>query len=179
MKGKIISKKKVYQGKFFNVEEQLIEKENGTKDTYAVINRDAVVGIIPFTKNAEIYLVSEYRYLFKKNVLGAIGGHVDKNEDVLEAAKRELKEETGIVAGKWTKLAGIESSASVLNSYATLFLAEDLEFGEASPEESEDIKLVKISINDALEKVLSGEIDNSFTVIGILMLDKLIKDKKI
>lgn len=180
MKGTIISKKKVYQAKFFNVEEQQIETEDGEKFTYAVVNRIPVVAIIPFIKEtAEIYLVSEYRYLFGKDVLGIIGGHVDSNEDILDAAKRELKEETGIQAKKWAKIAKIQGSASIINSDATLFFAEDLEFGDAKPEKGEEIKLVKISLEDALKKIFSGEISNSFAVMGILMLDKLLKTKRI
>jgi 8-oxo-dGTP pyrophosphatase MutT (NUDIX family) len=175
-KGNIISKRKVYQAKFFNVEEQEVEADD-KRFIYSIVNRVPVVGVIPITDNNEVYLVSEYRYLFKKNILGLIGGHVDKGENVLETAKRELKEEVGIEALEWIKLSYIEGSSSVIIAPATIYIAKKLQMGESKPEEFEDIKLIKLPLEEAVKKVISGEINGSLSMIGILLLDELINKK--
>ncbi len=175
--GKVISQKKVYKAKLFEVREEELILPNGKKRLYSIVERQPVVVIFPLDHSLKLYLISQYRYLFKKKILEAVAGHMDKNEIPLEAAKRELKEETGITAFQWEEIARVESSASVIRSKLHLFIARDLEKGQASPSESEQIELVKLSINDAVKKVLIGEINNASTMIGILLLDKMRKEK--
>ena len=117
--------------------------------------------------------------MFKKRILEAVSGHIDENETSIAAAKRELKEEIGMSASQWEEIARIQTAASVIKATSHLFLVHDLEFGKPDPEAGEDIVLVKLPLKEAVAKVMSGEINNAATMIGILLLDKLKTEGKL
>jgi 8-oxo-dGTP pyrophosphatase MutT (NUDIX family) len=176
---KIISRKSVFKAKLFEVREIIFKNKNGQEKVHHVAQRNTVVTIFPLTDKYEIYLISQYRYMLDKVVLEAVSGYVDKKETTIAAAKRELKEESGIEAGQLEEIARIEMAGSVFKSKGHLFLAKGLEIGENKPEEDEEVSIVKIPLSMAVEKVMVGEINHSATVIGILMLDRLRMEKKL
>jgi ADP-ribose pyrophosphatase len=88
--------------------------------------------------------------------------------DFLESAKRELKEETGLMADKWTELLKIHTSNSVTDEVGVVYLAEDLTQGETEFEETEILQIRKLPFKEALEMVMSGEITDSISLAGIL-----------
>src|SRR5690606_19898690 len=90
--------------------------------------------------------------------------------DPLESARRELLEEAGIIAQKWTFLAKIHTSNSVTDEYGLLYLAQELKFTEARPEETELLQIKKIPFSEALRMTLDGEITDSLSVAAILKL---------
>jgi 8-oxo-dGTP pyrophosphatase MutT (NUDIX family) len=92
----------------------------------------------------------------------------------LESAKRELKEETGITAKKWTLIQEMQLSNSATDELCYLYLAEDLEFGEAEPEEDEDLRVIKMSFEDAYRLVCEGKIKDSLSVTAILKVKLMI-----
>ena len=98
------------------------------------------------------------------------GGHANENESSLDAAIRELKEETGLKASSWILLQEIHTSNSVTDEKGYIFLAEDLDMGEPEFEDTEDISILKIPFTEALEWVISGKITDSLSVIGILLV---------
>ena len=176
---KVKQKKVIYKSKFFKVREQEITFPSGKKKTYDFAERVPTVIVFPITSAYELYLISEYRTLHKKRVIEAVAGHIGKGETPLIAAKRELKEESGISAFKWNQLAQIESAGSIIKSTFTLFLARDLKIGSPDTEEDEDIVLFKIPLGEAVKKVIARQINISSAVIGILLIDKLRKEGKL
>ena len=173
------AKKTIYKSKLFTVEQEEILLPNGKKKIYDFVDRLPTVIVFPITPSYELYLISEYRTLHKKRVIEAVAGHVNEGENLLQAAKRELKEEIGLSGSKWEKLAQIKVAGSVIKSSMSLFVVKDLEVGKPNPEEGEDIIVLKMSIHEALGKVMAGEIHISSAVIGILLLDKLRREGKI
>jgi len=171
-KWKILSEKQVFKAKLFEVKELKI-KQNGRDLVHHIAKRHPTISVIPVTENLEIYLVSQYRYMLEKQTLEAMAGFIDVGETPLDASKRELKEETGISAKEWIKLTEIEMAASVFKGVNHIFLAKDLTHGTAHNEEGEEISLVKIPLDEAVGKVIKGEINHSASVIGILLIDKL------
>ena len=175
----ILSAKTVFTANLFEVVEKEIQLENGKILTHHNVERHPTVIVFPITPTYEIYLIKEYRYLLGKTVLEACAGFMNPEEKALAAAKRELQEETGIVAGQWEKLTTIEMASSVIHSQSHLFLAKELEVGTPQPEEDEIIEVVKLPLDEAVKKVMTGEISSSSTIIGIMMLDKLRSEKKL
>jgi 8-oxo-dGTP pyrophosphatase MutT (NUDIX family) len=91
----------------------------------------------------------------------------------LEAAKRELKEETGFAANKWTEILQMHVSNSVSDEFAIVYVAQDLIAGEAEPEDTEELQLIKIPFNEAVQMVLEGKITDSISVAAILKWNAL------
>lgn len=176
---KILSSKPVFHASLFDVVEKELALPNGKKLTHQNVERHPTVTIFPITSKYEIYLIKEYRYLLKKISLEATAGFVNPQENTLMAAKRELKEETGITAVQWEKLITLEVATSVIHAQAHLFLAKELELGEPELEEDEIIEVVKMPIEEAVKKVMTGEITSSSTIVGIMMLDMLKREKKL
>jgi 8-oxo-dGTP pyrophosphatase MutT (NUDIX family) len=115
-----------------------------------------------------------------KTIISAPAGFMDKDKETpLQAAKRELEEEVGITANQWEALTNVGLGNSVIHSKAYLFLAKDLTFGKASPEEDEHIELCKMSLQEAVGKVMIGEISGVTNMFGILFLDRLKREKKL
>jgi 8-oxo-dGTP pyrophosphatase MutT (NUDIX family) len=173
-----ITEKTIHKSDFFEIKEQTIVGKNKTRK-YQIVERRPTAIVFPLTSSNEIYLLSQYRTLYDKTIFEAVAGHIDSGESPLKAAKRELKEETGIIAGQWEELLRVDESASVIRSTMHIFLARELEEGESSSEESEEIELIKMPLSEAVEKVSKREITNGSTIIGLLYLDKLRKEKKI
>jgi len=169
----------IYSSKFFDVEEKNFLLPQGVSKKYAIVRRKPISVIIPLIDADNLYLILQFRSIFNRWILEAPSGHIDKGESALDAAKRELKEETGLVASDWQKLIEYDSSGSVIDSHVSIFLARKLKKQKASPEDYEDIKLVKMSFDKALEKIVSGEISTASTIIGILLLDKIKREGKI
>jgi len=176
---KVVSRKSVFKTKLFDVKEIVFKNKSGAEKIHYVVQRDTFVTILPLTDQYEIYLISQYRHILEKTVLEAISGYVEKKETTILAAKRELKEEAGITAHQLEEIARIEMAGSVFKSRGHLFLAKGLEFGETNLDDDEEISVVKMPLDQAVEKVMMGEIDHSASIIGILMLDKLRKEKKL
>jgi ADP-ribose pyrophosphatase len=171
------NKKIVYQSKFFQVNQVEVE-HRGKKFTKDIIERRDVVLILPLNEHNELYLVSQYRDALQKMSLEIVAGQMDEGEDSLKAAKRELEEETGLQAGSLKQLAVWQQSANMIGKNY-LFLATDLEEGESSQDDDEDIETVKIPFDDVLKKIETGEIDVVSSVASLLLLDKLKKEGKV
>jgi len=101
------------------------------------------------------------------------------DQDMLASAKRELKEETGLVAGEWTKLMNFHLSNSVCDEHGAIFLARKLKQEEAAPEETEDLMVKKIPFEEAYRMVEEGKITDSMAVAGILKVKLMIIEGKI
>lgn len=176
---KIVSQKSVFKAKLFDVKKIVFKNKSGREKIHHIAQRNTVVTIFPLTDKYEVYLISQYRYMLDKTVLEAISGYVNKKETTITAAKRELKEEAGITAYQLEEIARVEMAGSVFRSKGYLFLAKGLELGETNLDEDEEISMVKMPLTQAVEKIMLGEITHASSIIGILMLDKLMREKKL
>lgn len=176
---KIASCKKLYKAKYFDIEQKKLILPSGEEHVYESVIRKPCVAIAPLIDSNYIYMIKQYRYLFDDYILEFPSGHIEENEAPLTTAKKELKEEAGLNARYWKEIGRLEGSASVIRSTLYLFLAKDLKEGKSNPEPGEDIGLVKIPLKKAVEKVIKGEIRTLSTMYAILLLEKLIKQKKL
>ena len=174
-----LKEKPVLTTDLFTVNETTLTLDTGNTVVHHNIARRPTVIVFPLTPKYEIYLISQYRYLYKKKLLEVIAGFVEGGENPLTTARKELREEGGIEANQLEEFARLQLMASVVKATTHFFVARDLTVGIAHPEEDEDIELIKMPLSDAVAKVMSGEINTSSSVAGILLLDKLRKEKKL
>lgn len=177
-KQKIISSKKVLSATLFNVVEETLSAKN-KEFNFSTVYTHATSSVIPVTPKGEIYLIKQYRYLFGETMLGIISGFIDEGESSLEAAKRELKEEAGIEASQWELLTKIVAMRSVVKHTINLYMAKNLEISTSNLQDEEEIELVKMPLEEAVDKIMRGEIYHSSSVTGILMLNELKKRKQL
>lgn len=176
---KVIGKKNIFKKEFLSLSEVTLQLRNGDTKIHYNAERVSTVAVFPITEAGDIYLVSQYRYLHDKTLLEAVAGTIDMGEKPFETAKRELHEEAGIRALSWQEIAVVDLAASYVKAKTFLFLARDLTLGDHAQEEDEEITIKKMSIDEAVEKVMQGEITTASSIIGILMIDKLKKEGEI
>lgn len=166
---KVTARTPILQKDLFTVFEDSIELPNGEKRTYHSVKRSNAITVIPVTADNEIYLIKQYRHMYEKWMFEAVAGMVDSGEDPLTSAQRELKEEIGIEAKNWTQLGVTNAAGSVVTWDQYIYLATELTVGIAQLESSEQIELIKMPFEQAVEMVMNGEITISASIIGILM----------
>ena len=159
--------RKIYENDFFEVFEDEVIQPDGKDSTYATIHLLPGASVLPLDDDGFIYLTKQFRYALEREDLEVVSGAIE-DEEPLEAARREAKEEIGIEAEEWTDFGVIESDTSITNSKAHLFLARKLKFGKPEREGTEQIETVKMKFDEALDKVLKGEITHGQTVALIL-----------
>lgn len=152
----------------------------GNPGVYGVVTfKNLAIGVLPLDQNYNTWLVGQWRYPLKKYSWEIPEGGGALDIEPLISAKRELKEETGIVAKKYTEIANMHTSNSATTEYAILFVAQELEFQEAEPEESEDLQLKKLPFSEAYEMVMNGSITDSLSMVAILKTKILIDAGKL
>ena len=164
---KKISSKQIYKNQWFSLREDEVISPGGKNGIYGVVETSPAIAIVPINQNLETYLVGQYRYpldVYSWEVPQGGGNH---NESNLEAAKRELKEETGLIAHKWTYLDSLYTSNSITNEIGHIFLAEELLEGESEPEHTEDLTIKVVPFVEAYKMVLEFDIKDSLAIIGI------------
>ncbi|MCB0662131.1 MAG: NUDIX hydrolase, partial [Saprospiraceae bacterium] len=93
--------------------------------------------------------------------------------DPLDSAQRELREETGIIAKEWTKVQELHTSNSVCDEKGIIYIARELHFGPSSPEETEKLMVKRVKLSEAIAMVLSGEITDAISIIGLLLAGRI------
>ncbi|MFM7628573.1 MAG: NUDIX domain-containing protein [Algoriphagus sp.] len=161
----------VYENPWIRVEHHEVINPSGKEGIYGKAHfKNKAIAIVPVDKEGNTWLVGQYRYTLDTFSWEIPMGGGPLASDVLDSARRELKEETGLKATSWTLLQEIHTSNSVTDETGYIFLAEDLEMGEPEFEDTEDISILKIPFTEALEWVISGKITDSLSVIGILLV---------
>ena len=164
-----ISSEEIYKGAVLHVTRDTVRLPNGKQSTREVAWHNGAVAILPIFEDGSVLIEHQYRYAHGRVVKEIPAGKLDsKEEDALEAAKRELREETGLSANKWTDLGVIIPSVAILSEQIRLFLAEGLTGGEVAPDEDEFLHLERIPFESLLAMVLSGEIKDSKTQVAAL-----------
>ncbi len=174
---KTLKTTEVYDNPWIQVSHRDVINPGGGKGIYGVVHfKNLAIGIVPLDKDLNTWLVGQYRYTMKEYTWEIPEGGGILGLDPLDSAKRELLEETGITASNWLKITDLATSNSVTDERGLIYVARDLSFGEAEPEETEDLKLRKVPFSEAVEMVMRGEITDSIAMIGImkvkLMLDR-------
>ncbi|MEG8946515.1 NUDIX hydrolase [Rosettibacter firmus] len=172
MNFKMIKSNIVFEGKVFSVKVDDIQYNgSGNLATRQVAVHPGGAVIVPLLNNGKIIFVKQYRYPHNETIIELPAGKLDKDEDPLNCAIRELKEETGYTSKNIIKLGKIYTTPGFCNEVLHIFLAENLEEGDHQREEGEEgMELLELTLEEAEDKIKKGEIVDAKTICGITML---------
>ncbi len=166
--------KQVYKGTIFKILQRDVFFPNGKKKLFEYCVRPDSVTILPFDDKGRLLLIKEYRHGFKKNVWFLPAGRVDKDESPLLAAKRELREETGMGA-RILKKVYQKSPSNTLIWNIHIYAAKNLYLSPLKGDEDFPIKVVPTSFAKALKMALDGTIQNEFIAFHIIKFNYMLK----
>ena len=159
-----------YENPWIRIEHNNVTTPGGTPGVYGVVRyANRAVGVVPVDDEGYTWLVGQYRYPTDEYSWELPEGGAPHSEGLEETARRELAEETGLTAGSLVPMfSDIALSNSTTDERAYAFLATDLTQGEAAPEDTEDLKVWRLPLADAIQMVLDGRITDSFSVMMLL-----------
>jgi ADP-ribose pyrophosphatase len=165
---KITGSKQVYQDPWLTLRRDQVIRPDGKPGSHVVVQVKPGVSVLPLDDVGFVYLTDEFHYAVGRNTLEVVSGGIDAGEDALATARRELAEELGITAARWTTLGVVDPFTSTVTSPTQLFLAEGLTFGDHAREGTELIRSVRTSLVDAVAAVQEGRISHAPSAVLIL-----------
>lgn len=175
-----LTSEQIYDSPWIGLTKHDVLNPNGNPGTYSVVHfKNIAIGILPLDKDHNTWIVGQYRYPINKYSWEIPEGGGKLDVDPLESAKRELQEETGITAHKWTKIQEMYLSNSASDEFCILYIAQDLNFGESEPEDDEQLEIRKLHFDELYKKVETGEITDSLTIATVLKTKLLMLENKL
>lgn len=170
-----LSSKKIYDNPWIEVKEDQIINPSGNPGIYGKVSfKNLAVAIIPLDRHQNTWIVGQHRYTLDEYSWELPMGGVPFDEDPLIGARRELLEETGISAKKWSLLLKMHTSNSVTDELAYTYMAEELTIGTPQFEETEDIQIKRIPFEEVLDLVMRGKITDGLSVGSVLKLARIL-----
>lgn len=171
-----LSSKRVYDNPWIEVTEHEVINPGGGRNLYGKVSfKNIAIGIIPLDTELNTWLVGQHRYTLNEHSWEIPMGGGPLEKDVLESAKRELKEETGLVGGHWELILKIHTSNSVTDELGYVFLTRELEAGQNDLEETEqDLEVRKVHFTEVLKMIDRHEITDALSVAGILKVSRML-----
>lgn len=157
-----------YENPWISITETKVLNPAGNPGIYGVVHfKNLAIGVLPLDKDLNTWLIGQWRY-----PLNAYSWEIPEGGgnfgDPLDSAKRELKEEAGLIAHNYTLLCNMHTSNSATDEYCHIYLAQNLEQTEAEPEETEALKIKKLPFEEAYQMVMDGKITDSLSMVAIL-----------
>ena len=163
-----LSTRLAYENPWIRVREDQVTRPHGHPGNYGVVSmRAKAIGVLPVHDDGSITLVGQFRYTLNEYSWEIPEGGGPFGEEPLEAARRELREETGLVASTWRELGRVHLSNSVTDEEGFLFVATGLEQHDAQPEGTEDLQIRRVPWPEALRMAREGEITDSLSLIAL------------
>ena len=171
-----LSSQEKYDNPWINVTEYQVINPGGNHGIYGKVHfKNKAIGIIALDDQVNTWLVGQHRFVLDEWSWEIPEGGGPLLDDPLESAKRELQEETGLTAKRWQQVLRVHLSNSVSDEEGFVFLAQDIQAGPRTPEDTEaDMKIWKLPFTEALSMVDQGKITDSLSVMGILRVARML-----
>ena len=181
-KAKVLSSDTVYKGKVFWITHDHVAEPGGVQATRDVVRHNGSVVVLAVDtatnpRDPGILLIRQYRHAANQFLLELPAGRIEPGEKLIPAAKRELIEETGYRAKKWSRHATYYASPGFLSEAMNILLAEDLTLGQAQPEDDEKIELHMTPLSEVVAMIHANKIHDGKTIIGVLMYESLRRNR--
>ncbi len=172
---KTLTSREVYRNPWIRLDEDVVELPgpDRRRTLYGIVRCAPCVGMLPFVDNDTVLLVQQWRYIINRATWEMPTGANHPDESPEEAAQRELAEEAGVRAGHLQRLTAFNTSKSVVDETATLFIARDLSPATAEPDETEFLNVAAFAFDEVVDMTLRGEIVDSMTILAVLWADRL------
>ncbi|MBW3633493.1 MAG: NUDIX hydrolase, partial [Chloroflexi bacterium] len=165
----------LYSNPWITVREDRVIQPDGEEGAFGVVEMKPGVSVLPVDDDGTVYLVRVYRYTLARDSLEALAGGMEEDEDPVDAAHRELREEAGIEAKDLIDLGVVDQLTEVVVSADHLFLARGLTFTASDREETEQIERVAVPLDQAVQWALDGTISHAASVVLITKAAHLLK----
>ena len=175
---KFLKREEIYDGSVLHVVKDTVELPNGREAVREVALHIGAVCVIPLLPDGSILMERQYRYAHGRVFFEIPAGKLNyKEEDPLEAAKRELREETGAIAESYTSLGAFVPSPAILSERIYMYLAENLSFGERQLDDDEFLDVEAVPLDTLYKMVMSGEIEDAKTQIAVLKVKAMLEKR--
>ena len=166
---KILSSKEILKNKLFTIVEEVARDNSGFEISRAIVRHPGSAVMMAVDEKERILLVKQFRLPAEKDLWELPAGRIDPGETPLQAAKRELREETGYSAKKWVKLISYWASPGYVAEKMNLFLAADLTSDEQQPMEDERIETAWFTRRQVSDMIHAGKLEDGKTLVGYFM----------
>ena len=167
-KAKILRSKMLFEGEVFGVRRDEVREPDGLRATREVITHPGSVVVLPVLGDGRIVMIRQYRHAARQYLWELVAGRIDEGEKVKEAAARELREETGYVAKRYSEFLDVFPTPGFLEERMHILLAEGLTEGEAEPEEDEKIVSRPYRVEELKQMMRTGRLRDAKSIAGIL-----------
>lgn len=170
-----LSSKEIFDGRILHVFEDTVRLPNGAAASREYLRHIGAVCVIPVLEDGSVLVERQYRYPVAQVLTEIPAGKLDaKDEDHLLAAQRELREETGATAERWTNLGVFYPACAYSDEAIEMYLAQGLHFGERHLDADEFLNVARVPLTKLVEEVMAGRIPDAKTQIAILKADRLL-----
>lgn len=168
----LLRREKIFNGRIVNLVVDHVKYSSGNEAAREIMQHPGGSVVLALFDNNDILLVKQYRYPIGGEVIELPAGKLDADEDPQHCADRELREETGYVAKRWTKLTTIMTTPGFCDERLHIYMAEDLSIsprGQMLEEGEQTIRLIRVQLSEAIAMVEREEIVDGKSIVGILM----------